>query len=180
MNNLLLQLAREAINHKLTGAPLVGKDQLIKQYPQLEEQRATFVTLNLDGRLRGCIGSLVAHRTLYDDIVHNAQSAAFGDPRFAPLSLEEFQYIDIEISLLTPAVLLPYDDIPDLKSKIIPNKHGIILKLGSNQATFLPQVWEQLPTFEVFFEHLCQKARLQGSCLEMHPQIYTYEAIKIK
>lgn len=180
MNNLLLQLAREAINHKLTGAPLVDKEQLIKQYPQLEEQRATFVTLNLDGRLRGCIGSLVAHRTLYDDIVHNAQSAAFGDPRFAPLSLEEFQYIDIEISLLTPAVILPYDDIPDLKSKIIPNKHGVILKLGSNQATFLPQVWEQLPTFEVFFEHLCQKARLQSSCLELHPQIYTYEAIKIK
>ena len=123
MKKLLLELAHEAINHKLTGAPLVDKEQIITQYPKLNDQRATFVTLNLDGRLRGCIGSLIAHRTLYDDIIHNAQSAAFGDPRFAPLSLEEFQYVDIEISLLTPAELLPYDDITDLRSKIIANKH---------------------------------------------------------
>ena len=180
MKKLLLELAHEAINHKLTGAPLVDKEQIITQYPKLNDQRATFVTLNLDGRLRGCIGSLIAHRTLYDDIIHNAQSAAFGDPRFAPLSLEEFQYVDIEISLLTPAELLPYDDITDLRSKIIANKHGVILKLGSYQATFLPQVWEQLPTFETFFAHLCAKAGLSGSCLEQHPQIYTYEVEKIK
>lgn len=180
MNKIILQIAKEAINHKLTGAPIISKDEISKQYPKILEEQATFVTLNLDGRLRGCIGSLVAHRPLYDDLVHNAQSAAFGDPRFPPVSLEEFQYLDIEVSLLTPAVLLPYEDIADLRSKVIPNKHGIILKHGGYQATFLPQVWDQLPSFELFFEHLCNKAGLSGNCLEQHPQIYTYEVIKVK
>ena len=72
------------------------------------------------------------------------------------------------------------DDVLDLKNKIRVGIDGVILKLNSNQATFLPSVWQQLPTFELFFSHLCQKARLNQDCLKLHPKIFTYEAIKIK
>jgi AmmeMemoRadiSam system protein A len=145
-----------------------------------EKEGATFVTLNIDGRLRGCIGSLVAHRILFDDLVHNAKAAAFGDPRFKPLTKDEFLNTDVEVSLLTPAVELPYKNRDDLKSKIAVGEDGVILKLDGKQATFLPQVWEQLPTFEQFFSHLCQKAGLDAGCIENHPTIYTYKVEKYK
>ena len=68
----------------------------------------------------------------------------------------------------------------DLRKKIIPNKHGVILALGEHQATFLPSVWEELPNFDLFFGHLCQKAGMRGDCLMLSPTIYTYEAKSIK
>ncbi len=180
MKTTLLNLAKEAIASKLINTALVEKEALVKRSKDFAKPQATFVTLNLDGRLRGCIGSLVAHRDLYEDIVHNAQSAAFSDPRFQPLTLQEFERVQIEISLLSPAVLLPYETLEELKSKIKVGHHGVILKLNNNQATYLPQVWEQLNTFEQFFSSLCQKARLEGDCLKSHPLIYTYEVQKIK
>jgi len=124
----------------------------------------------------------VAHRTLIDDLVANAKAAAFSDPRFPSLSLEEFESSDfsLEVSVLSDPKELPYKDIADLKSKIRPNIDGVILKLGNHQATFLPQVWEQLPRFEDFFAHLCHKAGVVPDCLESHPQIFTYEVQKIK
>jgi len=180
MNDEILKLAHDAIQSYLQPTKIVSKESLSKKYPQFSQKAAVFVTLNLNGNLRGCIGSLVAHRDLYDDIVHNAISAAFNDPRFAPLTLDEFKNIDIEVSLLSPAIELPYKDIDDLKSKINIGQDGVILKQDSYQATFLPQVWEQLPTFEQFFAHLCNKAGLQTSCLQNHPKIYTYKVEKIK
>ncbi len=180
MNDEILKLAHDTIQSYLQPTQVISKESLSKKYPQFSQKAAVFVTLNLNGNLRGCIGSLVAHRDLYDDIVHNATSAAFNDPRFAPLRLEEFKNIDIEVSLLSPAIQLPYEDIDDLKSKINIGQDGVILKQDSYQATFLPQVWEQLPTFEQFFAHLCNKAGLQTSCLQNHPKIYTYKVEKIK
>lgn len=177
-DSLLLSLAKESIKSRFLEIETKSKEELVALYPALNEKRATFVTLNLKGRLRGCIGSLIAHRTLYDDIVSNAQSAAFNDPRFPPLSYEEFVQTSIELSLLSEPVFLPYRDKIDLKSKINVGKDGVILKLGDKQATFLPQVWEQLPTFELFFEHLCNKANMQYNCLDKNPQIYIYGAQK--
>ncbi|MFP4333213.1 MAG: AmmeMemoRadiSam system protein A [Campylobacterales bacterium] len=147
---------------------------------ELKDEGASFVTITQNGELRGCIGSLIATSPLYRDIAHNAKSAAFKDPRFRPLSKEEFEDIKIEVSVLTPPKELEYSDIEDLKSKIIPNKHGVILTNGYNKATFLPQVWEQLPTFDLFFAHLCQKSGQSLNCLEAHPTIQTYEALKYK
>lgn len=178
-NQLLLDIVKEAIKSKFEKVDL-NEEGLLKKYEELKEQRATFVTINLDGKLRGCIGSLVAHRSLFSDLVQNAKAAAFADPRFSPLSKEEFEKVSIEISLLTKPEVLEYSDFEDLKEKLIPKKHGVILELDGKRATFLPQVWEQLPSFNDFMVHLCQKAGLQPDKLSGFPKIQIYEALKIK
>lgn len=176
---ILLEIARTAINSEFHDEVTVEKEKLLKEYPFLAEQRASFVTLTRDCRLRGCIGSLQASRSLIDDVVANAKSAAFADPRFVALTEKEFEDVDIEISLLTKPEKLEYEDFEDLQKKLIPNKHGVILELDGKRATFLPQVWEQLPTFNDFMVHLCQKAGLQPHSLPKLPSIQIYEAIKI-
>jgi uncharacterized protein len=177
---LLLKIARDAIYSKFDEKFFIDKKQLLKKYSFLEEDRAVFVTLTIEKKLRGCIGSLVAHTTLLEDIIHNAKAAAFSDPRFPSLSKEEFEKIKIEISLLTIPKYLEYTDFEDLQKKLIPNVHGVILELDGKRATFLPQVWEQLPTFNEFMVHLCNKAGLNPSALSKLPTIQIYEAIKIK
>ena len=173
---LLHQIVKESIASKLFKRDF--NYEKYEQDPALQEPVATFVTLQKDGQLRGCIGSLIATRSLLHDLVSNAQAAAFNDPRFMPLDAKEYEQIFIEVSLLTQPKELQYSDSKDLKQKIEPFKDGVILQLGSAKATFLPSVWEQLPTFELFFSHLCQKAQLGSECLHKHPQIFTYEAIK--
>ncbi len=180
MDKMLLALAKYSIDEEFRDELQIDKDAMIKKYPQLKSKKAVFVTLNLDGKLRGCIGSLVAHRRLIDDVMSNAKSAAFKDPRFAPLSEDEFKRIELEISILSTPYELKYSDIADLKSKIRPNIDGVLLQHNSNQATYLPSVWEQLPKFEDFFAYLCQKAGLQKDCLKLHPRISVYQARKIK
>ncbi len=175
---LLLKIAKNAIKSQFDNNNL-DKEELLKKHPKLQEKGAVFVTLTIDENLRGCVGSLIAHRTLLDDIIQNAKAAAFEDSRFAPLSKEEFQKIHIEISLLSIPKKLLYETKEDLKSKIKQGIDGVILKDGFNQATFLPQVWEQLPSFELFFAHLCQKAGMSEKCLENHPEIFVYQVKKI-
>ena len=176
---ILLEIARGAIvskfNHKI-----IDREKLLKAYPELAKKGAVFVTLKKSGNLRGCIGSLIAHRSLLDDVISNAISAGFNDPRFPPLSKSELSEIKIEVSLLSPYKELIYKDKEDLKKKIRVNIDGVILKLGSNQATFLPQVWEDIPDFDPFFVHLCNKAGLPLNCLEHHPNIYTYQVEEIE
>lgn len=172
----LIDLARGSIEEEF------GKEFDLESYKkeELKNYGASFVTISLAGQLRGCIGTLVAQKPLYQDIYDNAKSAAFRDPRFKPLSQDEFGKIGVEVSVLTEPKELEYSDVEDLKSKIVPNKHGVILTSGYYKATFLPQVWEQLPTFELFFSHLCQKSGLEDGCLKDHPKIMTYEALKYK
>lgn len=178
----MVDIAKAAIQEVLEKRPIIDRDKLLKEHPELAEKGAAFVTLEKRHSLRGCIGSLIAHRTLLDDLIENARGAAFHDPRFPPLTKEEFEdpNLSVEISLLSEPKPLPYSDIADLKSKIKPGRDGVILKLGQYQATYLPQVWEQLPRFEDFFATLCQKAGLPGNCLQQHPEIYVYQAQKIK
>ncbi|WP_457593007.1 AmmeMemoRadiSam system protein A [Hydrogenimonas sp.] len=180
MGELLLRIAREAIASAFGLAPEIDKEALTAKYPELGKEQATFVTLTIDGRLRGCIGSIVPHRPLIDDLVANARAAAFEDPRFAPLTREEFEKADIEVSLLTVPQPLEYEDVEDLRRKIVPGRDGVILQLDGRQATFLPQVWEELNDFDLFFAHLCQKAGLPQNCLAYHPQIYTYRVEKFR
>ena len=174
---VLLKLARAAIAESFGIDYGVDMEALRRANPWLEEKGAAFVTLNKknSGALRGCIGSIVAHRKLYDDIVSNAKSAAFHDPRFVALTPEEFNDITIEVSLLTNPKPLPYSSPADLKSKLRPGIDGVILKKGNYQATYLPQVWEQLPTFESFMAHLCQKAGMSSDCLLQHPDVFVYQ-----
>ena len=180
MEKIIKNLAILAINNKLNGVEIPSKYEIVKTNPEFVLPKATFVTLKQNGNLRGCIGSLVAHRELYDDIIHNAQNAAFNDPRFKPLSKEELEKTTLEISILSDAKLVEYEDIEDLKRKIKVGIDGVILKLDGKQSTFLPQVWDDLKEFDIFFEHLCKKAGLNGECLSKHPLIYKYQVEKIK
>jgi len=177
--SILVKLARDAIASKFTGKILDQSSYDFKANG-LDQNGATFITLTEQGQLRGCIGSLVAHRRLYDDIISNAQSAAFHDPRFSPLSLNELENVRIEVSLLTPPQKLSYSDKQHLMSIIRPGIDGVILILGSRQATFLPQVWDELPEFDLFFSHLGLKAGIGNDPLSLHPDIYVYQVEKYK
>ncbi len=177
LQTILLQLARAAIASAF-GRPFpFEKEALIATYPQLAEPRATFVTLKLDGKaLRGCIGSIVPHTSLYEDIVTNARSAAFRDPRFSALSEAEYARCSVEVSLLSVPEQLSYSDDNDLRGKIRPGIDGVIIQKEGRSATFLPQVWEELPDFDQFFAHLGLKAGIGADVLSHHPEIYTYQA----
>lgn len=174
----ILEIAKDSIEDELNHKSTISKERLIKKYPELNEFKGTFVTLNLDGNLRGCIGSIIAHRPLLDDLISNAKKAAFQDPRFLPLSLEEFKDIDIEVSILSESIQIQYSDFEELKLKIRVNIDGMIVKQNHRQATFLPQVWEQLATFEEFFTHLLQKAGITDISIPI--EVYTYQVEKIK
>ena len=177
---ILIRIAKDAIMEELTGLSLIDRAKLLERYPWLGEMGAVFVTLNKEGHLRGCIGSIIAHRDLVDDVIINAKAAAFHDPRFESLSAEELEDLEIDISLLTIPHTLGYSDIEDLKAKIRPGIDGVILQQGYHQATYLPSVWKQLPEFEQFFGTLCQKAGLRADCLAYHPMIQVYQAEKIE
>lgn len=177
-SSTLISIAKEAIVSKLNNDEF--RYSKYENIPFLHEQKACFVTLTKNDNLRGCIGSLQAHRPFLQDLIQNARAAAFSDPRFTPLTHQELDEIEIEVSVLTHPQELVYSDYEDLKQKIIPFTHGVILKHTYHQATFLPSVWEQLPTFDDFFANLCAKAQMSSNCLESHPQIYTYEAIKYR
>ena len=178
--DIILQIAKEAIKDAVLNRDTIPKNELLQKYPWLKDERAVFVTINEFNNLRGCIGSIVAHRSLIDDIIHNAKSAALNDPRFKPVNKNELDNLEVEVSILTEPKPLPYTTIEDLKSKIKPNIHGVILEHNGHQATYLPSVWEQVSTFEDFFLSLCMKAGLNINCLELHPNIFVYEAIKVK
>ncbi len=178
--SVLITIAREAIMEEFTGQKRIDRDALVRKYPWLAEKGAVFVTLNEHRQLRGCIGSIVAHEPLIDDLVRNAKAAAFSDPRFAPLRPRELEEIEIEISLLSPPEPVEYADTGDLRRIIRPGIDGVILQTDGHQATYLPSVGEQLGDFDLFFSTLCQKAGLPGNCLESHPVIYRYQAEKIE
>jgi len=182
MKKYLLEIARDAIEEELTGKKVLDEDALVKAHPELREKWATFVTLKKkkNKKLRGCIGTLVSHRTLLEDVISNAKSAAFRDPRFHALKSGELEKLSVEVSLLTEPKELVYKDIADLRTKIKVGIDGVVLKSAAKQATFLPQVWEQLEDFDQFFLHLCQKASLKDTCLKLHPEIFTYQVEKIE
>lgn len=178
-NEILLDLAYKTIKDELYNGSSIDRLACERDNEFLSEERACFVTLTLDGRLRGCIGSLLPHRKLIDDVMNNAKAAAFKDYRFQPLTKSEFDRVKIEISLLTIPKVLIYETIDELKEKIRPGIDGVILQKNHNRATFLPQVWDELSTFELFFDHLCQKAGLCLECLKQHPEIQVYQVEKI-
>jgi AmmeMemoRadiSam system protein A len=120
----------------------------------------TFVTLKIDNQLRGCIGSLSATGPMIAGVRDNALSAAFNDPRFSPLEKTELDAVQIEVSVLSEPVPLAYTDADELLARLRPGIDGVIIKKGSANATFLPQVWKQLPQPESFLSHLCVKAGL--------------------
>lgn len=146
----------------------------------LDEPGAVFVTLTEAGRLRGCIGSLEAHRPLGVDLEHNARAAAFSDPRFPPLSREELPRVRVEVSVLTPASPVFFADEADALAQLRPGVDGVILEHGWHRATFLPQVWEQLPEPRQFMSHLKQKAGLSSGFWAKDVSLSRYGVEKFK
>jgi len=126
----------------------------------LAEKRATFVTLNAAGMLRGCIGTLHAHTSLYEDVASNAWAAASRDPRFRPVTAAELSGLDIHISILGIPEKISFDSEHDLASQLRPGFDGLILTDRSATGTFLPAVWESCPEPGSFLQHLKLKAGL--------------------
>jgi hypothetical protein len=180
---VLLALARGAIGSALgfnpTPQPLGSKPT-----PQpsegtwLRESRATFVTLTLEDNLRGCIGSLEAHRPLGEDVIANARAAALQDPRFAPLTREEYGRIEVEVSLLSAAKRILFENHADLIRQLRPGEDGIILECQGRRGTFLPQVWKSLPDAEQFIAHLKQKAGIPTAMSTSRCKVWRYAALK--
>lgn len=152
---VLLQLARGAIE-SACGDPAPA----IADAPWLHQPGATFVTLTRHGDLRGCIGTLEAYRPLHEDVLQNALAAAFRDPRFPPLDSRELADLKVEVSLLSPPQEIAFSDEADALSQLRPNIDGVIFEYGPYRSTFLPQVWEQLPSPRTFMAHLKRKAGL--------------------
>ncbi len=171
---ILLKLARDVIIEALTGESAPPPAEAT---PLMKEKRGCFVTLHKDGDLRGCIGTIEPITPLEDAVRENALNSAFRDPRFPPLKEEELSKIHIEISVLTRPEILEYKGGEDLKAKLKPGVHGVILSKGWRQSTFLPQVWEQLPETESFLTHLCQKGQMGSDCWkDPDTVVKTYEA----
>ena len=159
---ILQRLAGNTIATHL-GLPVVsekGDDEHPLRSPRLAEKRGVFVTLKQDGALRGCIGTLVGEIPLVEGVRVYALKAAFEDYRFSPLTAAEFPRTSVEVSVLSTPRPLDYLDGEDLVAKLSPGKDGVLLEKARQGATFLPQVWEQLPKPEHFLEHLCLKAGL--------------------
>lgn len=171
----LLELAKSSIQHGLqTGRPLKIN---LDDYPEeLTERRATFVTLEINQQLRGCIGMLEAVRPLAEDIAENAYSAAFKDPRFPPLEAYELDKLDIHLSILAPAEPVSFSSEQDLIAQLQPGIDGLILEEGRRRGTFLPSVWESLPEPRQFLRHLKQKAGLPPDYWTESIRIYRYRA----
>lgn len=158
----LLDIARDSISYGLDhhcALPIVTEDYP----PQLKILRATFVTLKIAGDLRGCIGTLQASRPLVEDVANNAYAAAFRDPRFAALEAHEFAQLQYHISILNPTEPLHINSEAELLTQLRPGVDGLVLEDKQHRSTFLPAVWESLPTPQQFVQHLKLKAGLPAS-----------------
>ena len=169
----LLAVARGAIGQKLGFGTVVEL-----HHAALAAPAATFVTLKHDGELRGCIGSLDPVRPLGVDVRKNATAAAFRDPRFPPLTASEFPATSVEVSLLSPRERIDVASEEELCSRLRPGVDGVILELGSQRATFLPQVWESLPDPRAFLAALKRKARLPENSWNTRIDVARYTVTK--
>jgi AmmeMemoRadiSam system protein A len=158
---ILLGIARETLKAAAAGEDRPHPD-LAALPPRLGEKRACFVTLNSQGDLRGCTGTLTARRPLADEVSATTVQTALYDPRFSPVKPAEVAEIQIEISVLTPPELLTYSSPEALLRLLRPGIDGVLLRLGQYRSTFLPQVWERYPDPADFLTLLCRKAGLPG------------------
>jgi uncharacterized protein len=169
----LLPIARASI------AGLLGKVHAADESAAwLRQQGASFITLNLHKKLRGCIGSLRAHRPLLDDVKANAQAAAFRDPRFKPLTVAEYEDIEVEISVLSALITLSCTDEANALAQLQPHVHGVIFEYGHHRSTYLPQVWTSFADPAMFMATLKQKAGLPPNFWDPGVKLHTYTVAK--
>jgi AmmeMemoRadiSam system protein A len=167
---ILLALARGEIAKRL-GTAFAGVEP---REPWLDETGASFVTLTHQDKLRGCIGTLEAHRALGEDVKANAVAAAFRDPRFEPLTRIELDAITVEISVLSPLETVAFRDENDALAQLRPAVDGVIFEYGHHRSTFLPQVWEDFNDPREFLGHLKYKAGLPPDFWDMTVKLSRY------
>ena len=176
----LLNLARRTVTN--VAANPESPDLEVKAgevTPGLAQTRGCFVTLTASGSLRGCIGHILPQEPLYQAVMHNARNAATRDPRFSPVKPDEVDKLKIEISVLTEPQPLPFSSPDDLLNKLQPYEDGVLLRIGARGATFLPQVWAQIPGKVEFLSQLSRKAGCEPSAWrgnETSVSIYHVEA----
>ncbi len=176
----ILGLARRAIEQYLAKGTMlkVGESEVLEN---LRDEQSCFVTLELEKELRGCIGHVEPIQPLYLDIIENAVGAAFEDPRFLPLTREEYQRTEIEVSVLTVPRELIFSSSEDLLNKLRPGQDGVIIRRAERGATYLPQVWEKISDKERFLSELCLKADLLADDWRKRGlRVWTYQAEIIK
>ncbi len=173
--DFILDLAKTVIESSFDKKPSQHR------YPQvLDEFGASFVTLEKNGRLRGCIGSLSAYQPLIIDIVHHASDAAFKDPRFQPVSQDEVKDLSIAISLLSHSTAIEFTSEEDLLDKIVPFEDGIIIQDGKLSAVYLPSVWEQLPDKKEFLKSLKIKAGMKPDYFSKTFKAFRFSTVYVK
>ena len=145
-----------------------------------DEKGACFVTLEIEGFLRGCIGSIIAWEPLIDNLVKNAYNAAYKDSRFMPLDENEINKIDIKVSLLSHLEKIEFENEEDLLNKIVPFKDGIVIKDGVYQGVYLPSVWEELSDKKIFLNSLKKKAGLAENHFSNTFEAYRFEVSYIQ
>lgn len=173
--DILLKEARRALESIVRGRILEAIN--LEEYSDvLSEDGASFVTLTKNGLLRGCIGALESYQPLIEDVREHAIAAATQDYRFPTVTPDELALINIEISRLTKPQPLKFDNPSDLISKLKPGIDGVVLKIGINRATFLPQVWEKIKDPSEFLNHLCLKMGLpQDTWRNKKVDVFTYQ-----
>jgi AmmeMemoRadiSam system protein A len=171
----LLKLARQSLEAGVRREPLPGLDGF-QLTPPLLEPGASFVTLTIQGELRGCIGALEPYQGLAEDVREHAVAAALEDYRFRPVTEADLPRIHIEVSRLTVPVRLEYSGGEDLLSKLRPGVDGVILRDGMRRATFLPQVWEKIQDKAEFLANLCYKMGAPPDLWQRkHLQVLVYQ-----
>jgi AmmeMemoRadiSam system protein A len=177
----LLQLSRRTLKKHFQNGEILQleKDNLPNS---LNEIKGVFVSLFENKRLRGCIGSLKGDRPIFQGVIENSLASALFDPRFKPLEEKELEGIKIEISIIEPMKKMPdFKNSQDLLNYLDKNNPGVLIKKGAFQATFLPQVWEELRTAEIFLSYLCEKAGLnKDQWKKMDLDIYEYKVTNFK
>jgi AmmeMemoRadiSam system protein A len=171
----LLDIARGAISHALG---VQRERPRVDSAPWLVRPGASFVSLRREERLRGCIGSLAAQRALGADVAENAVAAAMRDPRFAPLTAPEWLGCGVEVSVLSPAKPLRFDDEAEMLAQLRPGEDGVILEYQGRRATFLPQVWETFADKRAFLAELMGKAGIPAGTRLAHCSLWRYRVIK--
>jgi uncharacterized protein len=170
---VLLPLARAAIAAELS---LPGATHADAQW--LAGKGASFVTLTKQGDLRGCIGTLEAHRALGADVRANAMAAAFRDPRFKPLTTAEFATVRVEVSVLSAVAAMSFRDEADALAQLRPAVDGVIFQYGFHRSTFLPHVWEDFRDPRIFMGHLKHKAGLPPDLWDPAIKLSRYTVMK--
>lgn len=182
----LIDIARRTIEQAVHGddrqepadSDASCADELQTEETWLHQTGATFVTVRRGGELRGCVGSLEAHRTLIEDLRHNARAAVLHDPRFQPLSHGELDEIEIEVSLLSSLEPVPCASQADAVAQLRPGRDGVVLEHQGRRGTFLPQVWESLPSPEMFLARLKEKIGFEAGFWHPEMRLFRYTVSK--